>query len=177
MPNRFYCQAWTDKPFYSPADTGKLTIDLKNINSFTVKVNYLTINFPWVAYINGQWDGNSTIQLNANVTSNQWMPEQTISFTVPNDGRFTSGLGAASGSVEVRYTSYCSSCDSGRDGSVNIRFSIAPNSFLFSTGWQTMSNYLLYTDILLGALVVLFLVYILQSRQKGPAMPRVTPSG
>lgn len=65
----FYCRAYADKPFFGPGDTGKLTIDLKNLNSYTVRVNNISINFPWAAYINGQWDGNSTIYLNTNVNS------------------------------------------------------------------------------------------------------------
>src|SRR5712692_1112435 len=88
--DRFYCSAWTDKPLYSPSDAGKLTIDLKNINNYTIRINNLTITFPWAAYVNNQWDGNSTITLNTNVTRNLWMPEQTVSFTVPSDGRFPS---------------------------------------------------------------------------------------
>ena len=173
-----YGQALTDKPFYSPGDTGKLTIDLKNLLGFTIMVNNLTVTFPWSAYINGQWDGNSTLALNVNVTNNQWMPQQTVSFTVPNDGRFTSlGIfGGGRGGVWVRYTSYCPSCGSGRDGSRTMGFNVFANSFLLSTGWQAISNYLLYTDILLAALAVLFLIYILRSRQKGPAMPPVTPT-
>lgn len=100
------------------------------------------------------------------------MPEQTVSFTVPNDGRFSSGFISSSGSVDIQYTSYCPTCGSGEDGSAYIGFTITPTSFLFSTGWQAISNDLLYTDILLGALVVLFLVYILRSRPRSPAMPR-----
>ena len=174
--DQIYCMAWTDKPFYSPGDTGKLTIDLKNINNYTIKVNNLTIAFPWAAYVNNQWDGNSTLSLNTNVSSYQWMQEQTVSFTAPNDGRFPSSVFGTTGTVQFGYTSYCPSCDSGRFRLMTITFSIAPNSFLVSTGWQSMSNYLLYTDIILATLVVLFLVYIIWSRPKGSMMPRMTPS-
>lgn len=174
FPDQLYCRAWTDKPFYSPGDTGKLTINLKNINNYTVQINNLTIAFPWAAYVNGQWDGNSTISLNRNVTSYLWMPEQTVSFTAPNDGRFPSSVFGSTGTVQFGYTSYCPSCGEGRSRLLTISFTIAPNSFLVSTGWQSMSNYLLYTDIILGTLVVLFLVYIIWSRPKGSMMPRIS---
>jgi len=172
LQDNLYCKAWTDKPFYSPGDTGKLTIDLKNINNYTVKVNNLTITFPWAAYINNQWDGNSTINLNTNVSSYLWMPEQTVSFTVPSDGRFPSSV--SGGTVQFGYTSYCPSCDQGRSRLMTISFTIAPNSFLVSTGWQSMSNDILYTDIILAAMAVLFLFYIIWSRPKGAMMPRIT---
>ncbi len=174
--DRLYCTAWTDKPFYSPGDTGKLTIDLKNVNNYTIRIDNLTITFPWAAYVNGQWDGNSTIAVNTNVTNYQWMPEKTVSFTVPSNGRFPSSLFGSGGSVLFKYTSFCTSActQNGRYESTYTQFSMFPNSFLISTGWTDISNYLLFTDILLATLAVLFLVYILWSRPKG--MPRITPT-
>ncbi len=172
--DRFYCTAWTDKPFYSPSDTGKLTIDLKNLNNYTIRINNLTITFPWAAYVNGQWDGNYTVAPTSNVTRNLWMPEQSVPFTVPSDGRFPSSVFGSSGTVEFRYTSYCPSCGpNGRDRQTSASFGITPNSFLVSTGWTNISNYLLFTDILLATIAVLILVYIIWSRPKGIA--RVTP--
>ncbi len=174
--DRFYCTAWVDKPFYSPGDTGTLTIDLKNINNYTIRIDNLTVSFPWAAYVNGQWDGNSTLPINTNVTNYSWMQEKTVSFTVPSDGRFPSSVFGSSGSVVFRYTSYCpSGCTpNGRYESTTTSFTIAPNSFLVSTGWTNISNYLLFTDILLATLAVLFIIYIIWSRPKGIA--RITPT-
>lgn len=173
--DRFYCTAWTDKPFYSPGDTGKLTIDLKNINNYTVRINNLTITFPWAAYVNGQWDGNSTVPVNANVTRYLWMTEQSVSFTVPSDGRFPSALFGSAGSVVFRYTSYCPGCgQNGEYQQTSASFTVVPNSFLISTGWTGISNYLLFSDILLATIAVLILVYIIWSRPKGIA--RIAPT-
>lgn len=173
--DRFYCSAWTDKPFYSPSDPGKLTIALKNINNYTIRINNLTITFPWAAYVNGQWDGNSTISLNTNVTRNLWMPDQTVPFTVPGDGRFPSSLFGSAGSVLFKYTSYCPSCGArGEYQQTSTSFGVVPNSFLVSTGWTSISNYLLFADVLLATLAVLFLVYIIWARPKG--MARITPT-
>lgn len=173
--DRFYCAAWTDKPFYSPGDTGKLTIALKNLNNYTIRIDNLTIAFPWAVHINGQWDGNSTIALNTNVTRISWLPEQGVTFNVPSDGRFPSSVFGSTGSILIRYTSYCPSCGTGGDyRETSTSFSVVPNSFLISTGWTSMSNYLLFADILLATLAVLFLVHILWSRPKGIA--RITPT-
>jgi hypothetical protein len=172
--DRFYCTAYTDKPFYSPGDTGKLTIDLKNLNNYTIRINNLTITFPWAAYVNGQWDGNTTIAPNANITHNSWMQEQNVPFTVPSDGRFPSSVFGSTGTILFRYTSYCPNCGpDGRYQETATSFGITPNSFLVSTGWTNISNYLLFSDILLATIAVLILIYILWSRPRG--MARVTP--
>ncbi len=172
--SRLYCSARTDKPYYSPGDTGKLTIDLKNLYNYPIQVNNLTVTFPWSAYINGQWDGNSTISLpTANITNGNWMPEQSVSFNVPTDGRFTASIFGSSIGIEIHYTAYCTGCAPGEYRTASLfGVSIIPNAFLISTGWQATSSYILYADILLGALVVLFVIYIFRSRQRSPAIPR-----
>lgn len=172
----FYCRGFTDKPYYSTGDTGKLSIDLKNQFGYTIRLNNLSVTFPWAAYVSGQWDGNSTIPLNMNLTSNQWMPEQIVPFTVPSDGRFpASAFGGSSGEVLVHFTEYCSACGSGRYSSDAFGFIIVPNTLFLSTGWQAISNYLLYADVLLAALAVIFIIHMIWSRQKSPALPRITP--
>lgn len=83
---------WTDKPSYSPGETGKLYVAYNNIRDGPVSIRYITIIFSkWWAYdkAKSQWLGNITY---TPPDTEKTVTEHTIrvyeiSFTVPSDGR------------------------------------------------------------------------------------------
>lgn len=84
--------AWTDKPYYSAGQSGKLYIAYNNIRDSPVTIRNITIIFEeWWAYdkTKGTWIGNLTYEPPENEKT---LTEHTIrvfevSFTVPTDGR------------------------------------------------------------------------------------------
>jgi len=78
---------WTDKIDYSPGETGTLYVRFYNDRAGDVELNRITIVFEsWRAYLNGQWEGNQTIEVNQTIASSGIYQADT-KFTVPSDGR------------------------------------------------------------------------------------------
>lgn len=79
--------AWTDKPTYSPGDSGTLYIAFYNTEDTAVTVNKTVIIFEnWIAFKDGKWEGNVTIEVNKALTSKE-VYFTKIDFKVPTDGR------------------------------------------------------------------------------------------
>lgn len=78
---------WTDKTEYAPGETGTLHIVFYNDGTSAVTIKEIEIIFEgWRAYINDEWQGNQTIEINQAVVS-KGVHEKEITFTVPTDGR------------------------------------------------------------------------------------------
>ena len=78
---------WTDKIDYTPGETGTMYIRFYNDRAGDVELNRITIIFGgWRAYLNGQWEGNQTIEVNQTVAETGIYQTDT-KFTVPTDGR------------------------------------------------------------------------------------------
>lgn len=78
---------WTDKSEYAPGETGTLHIVFYNDGASAVTIEEIEIIFEgWRAYINDEWQGNQTVEINKAVTS-KGVHEEEITFTVPTDGR------------------------------------------------------------------------------------------
>jgi len=78
---------WTDKSEYAPGQTGTLHIVFYNDEDSAVTIEKITIIFDgWRAYLNGNWEGNQTLEINQAVVS-KGVYEKETSFTVPTDGR------------------------------------------------------------------------------------------
>lgn len=78
---------WTDKPEYAPGESGTLYFAYTNEADSAVTLKRIKIVYAeWQAPINGQWEGNQTVEVNValvgggNYTGN-------AKFTVPTDGR------------------------------------------------------------------------------------------
>lgn len=79
--------ARTDKPAYSPGDSGILYITIRNQGTQAFTVKNVSITYPWFGFVTDHWDGNSTTNnINQAVAQNQNYNTQ-FSFTVPTDGR------------------------------------------------------------------------------------------
>ncbi|MGC9345771.1 MAG: hypothetical protein ACP5ER_03145 [Candidatus Bathyarchaeales archaeon] len=78
---------WTDKSEYATGETGTLHIVFYNDENYAVTVEKIIVIFDeWRAYLNGQWEGNQTIEVNQAVVS-KGVYEKETKFTVPTDGR------------------------------------------------------------------------------------------
>ena len=83
----------TDKPAYSPGDSGTLFITIRNQGTQAFTVKNISITYPWFAFVTDHWDGNVTMNnINQAVAENNNLNEQ-FSFTVPTDGRAASIVG------------------------------------------------------------------------------------
>ena len=81
--------AWTDKPIYSPGESGTLYITFYNTRDGAVTVKKIVVFFEeWRAFKNGKWEGNKTLEVNKALASGEAYPVST-DFTVPTDGRAT----------------------------------------------------------------------------------------
>lgn len=91
--------AWTDKIYYEPGESGKLTIVIRNDGTdFDLILYNITIRYPWFAYTGEKWEGNDTINLSPLPTleKNGGSKALAAEFTVPMDGRVTSLYGPSS---------------------------------------------------------------------------------
>jgi hypothetical protein len=78
---------WTDKSEYAPGETGTLRIVFYNGGVSAVTIEEIEVIFEgWRAYINDEWQGNQTIEVNQAVVG-EGVYEKDITFTVPTDGR------------------------------------------------------------------------------------------
>lgn len=79
--------AWTDKPEYSPGESGTLSFAFLNLMGRTLTIRKITIIFTdWFVYKNGQWEGNQTIEVNKALVEDE-LYQNSTKFTVPSDGR------------------------------------------------------------------------------------------
>ncbi len=77
----------TDKASYTPGDSGSLLITVLNLGDQAFTVKNLTIDWPWMMFINDHWDGNMTISnINLPFAANQAY-NTAQGFTIPSDGR------------------------------------------------------------------------------------------
>ena len=78
---------WTDKSEYAPGEKGTLHVVFYNNGASAVTIEEIEIVFEgWRAYINDEWQGNQTIEIDQAVVS-KGVYEKEITFTVPTDGR------------------------------------------------------------------------------------------
>ena len=78
---------WTDKPEYSPGETGTLSFTFMNIMGRTTTIRKITMIFTeWHVYKNDQWEGNQTIEVNRGLVEDE-IYQNSTKFTVPSDGR------------------------------------------------------------------------------------------
>ncbi len=88
----FYLRA--DRSSYVPGDSGQLLITIRNEGDQAMTIKNMTINWPWMMFINDHWDGNMTINnINQALAAGQAY-NTAPGFTIPTDGRayrFSSG--------------------------------------------------------------------------------------
>lgn len=85
----FEIYGYTDKIQYMPGESGKLNIWIYNDGTDDLILKSITIEYPWHSdYI---WEGNDTIKDIDTVVAKGANWSTTRSFTIPNDGRATSG--------------------------------------------------------------------------------------
>ena len=79
---------YTNKAQYKPGETGTLTFWIYNDGTDDLILKNVTIFYPWYSVI---WGGNETISGQDAVINPQGNWTTSLTFTVPNDGRATSG--------------------------------------------------------------------------------------
>lgn len=82
--------AWTDKTYYNPGESGKLTVVIRNDRTDQDLILYnVTVVFPWFVYTGDKWEGNITVILSRlePLQKNGGVSKHVIDFTVPSDGR------------------------------------------------------------------------------------------
>jgi len=77
----------TNKASYTPGDTGQLLITIRNEGDQAFTVRNITVNFPWVSFINDHWEGNVTVASINEAIAGGGSYNTQQSFTVPTDGR------------------------------------------------------------------------------------------
>ena len=89
FPETVNIYAWTDKTYYEPGESGKLTIVVRNDRKDVDLILYnITITYPWFAYTGEKWEGNETITVGETLLKNGGNVKTfTRPFTVPPDGR------------------------------------------------------------------------------------------
>ncbi|MGQ9538609.1 MAG: hypothetical protein ACUVTE_03375, partial [Candidatus Bathycorpusculaceae bacterium] len=90
LPATVNIYAWTDKTYYNPGESGKLTVVIRNDRTDQDLILYnVTVVFPWFVYTGEKWEGNNTVILSPPVTlqKNGGVSKRVIDFTVPSDGR------------------------------------------------------------------------------------------
>lgn len=84
---------WTDKPEYAPGESGTLYFAYTNEADSAVTLKRVRIVYTgWQAPINGQWEGNQTIELTNVALASGGNYTGNTKFTVPTDGRAQSTL-------------------------------------------------------------------------------------
>ena len=111
---------WSDRPEYSPGETGKLYIAYNNIRDIPVTIKKITVVFTeWWAYdkTNNLWMGNLTYvpPENEKTISERTVRIFEIGFTVPSDGR------ARDTKVEIKvYTHLPVSDEPSKDPTISV---------------------------------------------------------
>ncbi len=84
----------TDRASYVPGDSGQLLITIRNEGDQAMTIKNITVNWPWMMFLNDHWDGNMTTNnINQALAAGQAY-NTSPSFTIPTDGRayrFSSG--------------------------------------------------------------------------------------
>jgi len=86
--------AWTDKTYYDPGEKGVLKIVIRNDRTDEdLILQNITITYPWFAYTGEKWEGNDTITATPPpvITKKGGIYTKSVEFTIPTDGRATSG--------------------------------------------------------------------------------------
>lgn len=77
----------TDRASYSPGDYGQLVITIRNEGDQAFTIKNMTVNWPWMSYLNDHWDGNVTINNISQALASGAAYNTQQSFTIPTDGR------------------------------------------------------------------------------------------
>lgn len=144
----FAIYAYTDKVYYRPGDSGTLQIWIVNSGDEDLILKNITIYYPWYNPA-GLWAGNVTITPSTStviVAGGNW--SGTSTFTVPNDGRVTSGGSTISINVVT---------DKLTDSS-SVLMSLSSTPFYFSL--QSMDQLLVWFTILVAAIVACTLIIV-----------------
>jgi uncharacterized membrane protein len=85
-------KAWTDKLDYMPGEKLTLYIALNNTGTSALTVGNITVTYEsWRAYINDEWIGGETINVDKAMKIGETLKVETI-YIVPTDGRAKSTL-------------------------------------------------------------------------------------
>jgi len=153
---------YADKPFYRPGETGTLKLWVYNIGAANLVLENVTIFYPWYN-TQGFWSGNVTIVPSASTLispGGNW--SSTSSFTVPNDGRISSGTNSISINVVTDKITQSSS----------ISMSLANEPYYSSL--QNMDQILTWLMILAGLILfcALIIIVILLFTRRPQKMPK-----
>jgi hypothetical protein len=177
-----YLQVTLDKALYFPGDSGTLSIEIKDTLSMNIEIYNVSITFPWLAYINGRWEGNQTITLNSAIASGNWLhPPVQLSFTVPSDSRYVGQNifgGGGQGFVNVWSSGVG---PSGGAGTFQTRFTVLTPYLELGLDWHTITYILVIMTILIGIMTFSVVYYVRaslkQKRTTLTAPPSSTSSG
>jgi uncharacterized membrane protein len=138
---------YTDKTYYRLGDAGTLQFWVYNSGTEDLILKNITIYYPWYNPV-GLWGGNITITPSTSTVigpGGNW--SDTSSFTVPNDGRISSGSSSININVVTDKTTQSS----------QISLSLASTPFYFV---QNMDQLMTWLMILVAAIVVCTLIIV-----------------
>jgi len=145
--------ARTDKPSYSPGDSGTLFITVRNQGTQAFTVKNLTVTYPWHAFITDHWDGNfTTTGITQAIASGQQYNTQ-YSFTVPTDGRASNIFG---GTISISVGTDIGSDGTYYPGTAAIQYTVPTYQ---PVGLATSALPLVEIALLAVAVVMLALVF------------------
>src|SRR5712692_7655890 len=151
----------TNQASYVPGDSGQLFITIHNEGDQAMTVKNITINWPWMMFLNDHWDGNMTINnINQAIAAGQAY-NTSPGFTTPTDGRayrFSSGTVKVGTDIGGTGGSYRSSS-----------FSITMNAPTYTPVELSTSLFsILVVGILAVATFLLFTVSIALKKLRAP---------
>jgi hypothetical protein len=80
-------EAWTDKPDYMPGEKAAVYIALNNTGGAALTVKNITVIYEaWIAYVNDEWVGDQTIEVDKAIKAGETLRIETT-YSVPTDGR------------------------------------------------------------------------------------------
>lgn len=144
----FSVYAYADKVSYKPGDSGTLQIWIYNSGDEDLILKNITIYYPWYNPA-GLWAGNVTIvPPTSTVIAAKGNWSGTSTFTIPNDGRVTTGGSTILINVVTDKVTESSS----------ISMGLTSTPFYFSL--QSMDQLLVWFTILIAAIVACTLIIV-----------------
>jgi len=159
---------YTDRPYYGPGDAGTLKFWVYNAGTKDIILDNVTLYYPWYSAV-GLWGGNVTIVPSTSTViapGGNW--SYTSSFTVPNDGRISSG----NSSISV----YVVTNEATASSSIPISLSVPYSYSLQNMDWLLTLLIILVAAIVICTLIIVASIFISARRPRMMLKPQEKPA-
>lgn len=148
---------YTDKPQYKPGETVTLKFWIYNTGPEAVILKNITIVYPWYSII---WGGNQTIKYSTTTALEKGQNKsETITFTIPTDGRATYGY------VDFTVTYLVGNSVDQRHPSIYLNVVSSPSYGAFENMDRLLTMFtFLVVVVILGAIIVAAAIFLTMRR-------------